>query len=107
MCVKSRSDKVTEGPRYFAFVFSHRASPTRGLNLLVELQSSIVRLAQLLELDADKEPMETCTVDGKTARALGDADWGVPRTHMVSARLDLVVGQTAAVNKVNKLMVIR
>ena len=52
-------------------MFSYRANPTRGFNLLAELQSLMVRLARLLEAEADKELMEACTVDGKTARASG------------------------------------
>ena len=51
----------------------------RDTDLLAELQSLVVRLVWRLE---------ACAVDGKTVRASFDADRGVPRTHIVLARLD-------------------
>ncbi len=69
----------------------------RGSDLRAELQPLVLQLARRLEAvcaaDAEpeveeEEPWEACAVDGKTVRASGDADRGVPRTHIVSARLD-------------------
>ena len=93
----------------------------RDTDLLAELQPLVVRLARRLEAvcapnadmeaeaDRDAEPLEACAVDGKTVRASFDAERGVPRTHIVSARLDngLVVGQTAVPDKSNELTAIR
>ena len=55
------------------------------------------------------ELAETCTVDGKTVRASGDPDRGVPCMHIVSVWLisGLVVGQTAVPDKSNELTAIR
>ena len=69
------------------------------------------RLEAALEADAESEAKEeaelaeTCAVDGKTVRASGDADRGVPCTHIVSVRLTsgLVVGQAAVPDKANEL----
>ena len=89
----------------------------RDTDRLAELQPLVVRLEAVCAPDADTEaeadmdaqPREACAVDGKTVRASFDAARGVPRTHIVSARLDngLVVGQTAVTDKSNELTAIR
>ena len=72
-----------------------------------------MRLARWLqaacETDADAEPLEACTVDGKTVYASFDAERGVPRTHIFSTRLTngLVVGPTAVPDKSNAWTAIR
>ena len=66
-----------------------------------------------MEPEADAEPLEACTVDGKTVRASCDADWGMSHTYIISARLinglvnGLVVGQTAMPDTSNALTAIR
>ena len=91
----------------------------RDTDLLAELQPLVVQWAEQLEAacetdadgepEADTGPREACAVDGKTVRASFDADRGVARTHIVSARLDsgLTVGQTAVPDKGNELTAIR
>ena len=91
----------------------------RGWDLLAELQPLVARLARRLaeasaadaEPAADEEeaPWEACAIDGKTVRASFDAERGVARTHIVSARLDkgLTVGQTAVPDKGNELTALR
>ena len=91
----------------------------RDTDLLAELQPLVVRLVRRLEAacapdadaepETDAEPLEACAVDGKTVRASFDAVRGVPRTHIVSARLDggLVIHQTAVPEKSNEWTAIR
>lgn len=94
----------------------------RGPDLLAELQPLVERLAAACEAEASEEAEEEpeakeeaealregCAVDGKTVRRSGDADRGVARTHIVSARLDngLTVGQAAVPDKGNELTAIR
>ena len=91
----------------------------RSSDLLAELQPLVERLARRLaaaaagdaepEGDAEEAPWEACASDGKTVRASFDAERGVARTHIVSARLDqgLTVGQTAVPDKGNELTALR
>ncbi|MCY4521925.1 MAG: ISAs1 family transposase [Caldilineaceae bacterium] len=66
-------------------------------------------LAEASKADAEEAPWEACAVDGKTVRTSFDAARGIPRTHIVSARLDcgLTVGQAAVPDKSNELTAIR
>ena len=77
----------------------------------------MVRLAAASE-EEEEEPegqeesealLEGCAVDGKSVRRSGDADRGVARTHIVSARLDngLTVGQAAVPDQGNELTALR
>ena len=88
----------------------------RGPDLLVELQPLVAQLAaacaaaeEPAEEEGAEEPLEGCAVDGKSVRRSGDADRGLARTHIVSARLDngLTVGQAAVPDKGNELTALR
>ena len=92
----------------------------RGPDLLAELQPLVVRLAAACAAaesgEAEEKAEETeeasqegCAVDGKSVRRSGDADRGLPRTHIVSARLDngLTVGQAAVPDQGNELTALR
>jgi len=92
----------------------------RGPDLLAELQPPVAQLAAACAAAAEEEeasegqaeaeaPREGCAVDGKAVRRSGDADRGLPRTHIVSARLDngLTVGQAAVPDKGNELTALR
>ena len=56
-----------------------------------------------------EELLAGCAVDGKSVRRSGDADRGLARTHIVSARLDngLTVGQAAVPDQGNELTALR
>lgn len=95
----------------------------RGPDLLAELQPLVAQLAaacaaaaaseeeeeEPAEEEGAEEPREGCAVDGQSVRRSGDADRGVARTHIVSARLDngLTVGQAAVPDKGNELTALR
>ncbi len=90
----------------------------RGSNLLAELQPKVDRLTRCLEAqckahgartDEAAEPLAACAIDGKTARRSGDETRGIPRAHIVSARLEngQVVGQAVVADKANELTAIR
>ena len=95
----------------------------RAPDLLAELQPMVAQLAAACEAAAEageeeeeaegkeeaKAALEGCAVDGKSVRRSGDADRGVARTHIVSARLDngLTVGQAAVPDKGNELTALR
>ena len=95
----------------------------RGPDLLAELQPLVAQLAAAceaaVEAEAEEEEpegqaeaealLEGCAVDGKSLRRSGDADRGVARTHIVSARLDngLTVGQAAVPDQGNELTALR
>ena len=71
-----------------------RSARSRACELAQRLETAGEAAAEPEEED-DEKPMAACAVDGKTVRASFDADRGVPRTHIVSVRLDssLTVGR--------------
>ena len=83
----------------------HPLASLLAIHLLAELQPLVVRLAAACAAaesgEAEEKAEETaeaslegCAVDGKSVRRSGDADRGLARPHIVSARLDngLTVG---------------